>query len=207
MVRLDPIALKRSKKLPAPQLEDLVRICKIPENHPVTSCKYCNSKRITKYGMRNKKQLYLCKNCERRFVGYNNYENTKLNKNTIFVVMNLYCAGYSSRTISCFLLNNDLKVSHCTISNWVRDYVKYISKNNLRYDTVNEQWHISMEGAMEISIKIKKRYRKSLLQKHSIKEEAKPDLLKIVEKSVSCTHCGWAGEYVDNCPDCGKLLQ
>jgi hypothetical protein len=66
----------------------------------VDCCKFCYSTEITKYGVKNGKQVYFCKSCNRRFVNNIDFENMKYNPKIIALTLDLYFKGVSLRKIS-----------------------------------------------------------------------------------------------------------
>lgn len=125
---------------------------KIPE----ISCKFCNSLNITKYGKKNKKQNYICKDCGRCFVDNINFENMKYNPKVIALTLDLYFQGLSLRKISHHLRQfYELNVSYKSVYNWIK---KYIGIMNQYVETVTpdvgDVWHtdemmINVHGSWE----------------------------------------------------------
>jgi len=87
-------------------------------------CKFCGSENYIKYGVRNGKQNYLCKDCNRKFVDNQYFEYLKANPKIICATLDLYFKGISLRKISDHLRQfYDLDVHFTTIFNWIRKYV------------------------------------------------------------------------------------
>ena len=106
-------------------------------------CTHCGNENYTKYGKKNGKQVYMCKDCNRRFVDNLYFENLKANPKVICVTLDLYFKGISLRKISDHLRQfYDLKVHFTTIYNWIVNYIsimdEYISQFQPRLGTV---WH------------------------------------------------------------------
>ncbi len=106
-------------------------------------CTHCGSENYTKYGKKNGKQVYMCKNCNRRFVDNLYFENLKADPKVICVTLDLYFKGISLRKISDHLRQfYDLKVHFTTIYNWIVNYIsimdEYTSQFQPRLGTV---WH------------------------------------------------------------------
>lgn len=115
-------------------------------------CKYCDDKKVIRYGIVRAKQRYFCKKCHRCFSNPKSLKNTRHDRNTINKVLDLYYSGLSLRTIVTYLkVNHNIKVSHTTIWRWIIHYTKKaINKTeNLKFD-FSKVWHID-----ETMIKVK----------------------------------------------------
>lgn len=113
------------------------------EQKLVVSCKFCYSKNITKYGTKNGKQNYFCKDCNRKFVDNIDFENMKYNPQTIALTMDLYFKGVSLRKISHHLKQfYNLNISHKTVYNWIEKYVQVMNEYvNTISPTLGKVWH------------------------------------------------------------------
>lgn len=90
-----------------------------------TTCKFCNSTNVIKKGLRklkNKnKQIYLCKNCNKRFSEGINKKT--FNIETILNAVNAYNQGYNFKEVSDIILRKHKTiVSKSSISRWVKEY-------------------------------------------------------------------------------------
>lgn len=98
----------------------------------VILCRYCGSSNAIKYGIRGKnvvKQIYCCKDCDRRFVADTAFEKMKNDPRIISLTLSMYFRNVSLRGISQTL--NDtygLKLSHTTIFSWIKKYEKLLSE-------------------------------------------------------------------------------
>lgn len=109
----------------------------------IIKCKFCNSTSIIKYGKKNGKQNYFCKDCKRNFVDNIDFENMKYDPKTIALTLDLYFRGLSLRKISQHLKEfYNLKVTHMTIYNWIEKYIGIMNEyvNNIQPD-IGEVWH------------------------------------------------------------------
>ena len=70
------------------------------DNDKPFCCKYCGSENYVRYGKENNKQMYKCKDCNRKFVDNLYFENLKVNPKIICVTLDLYFKGISLRKIS-----------------------------------------------------------------------------------------------------------
>ena len=104
-------------------------------------CKFCGSENIIKYGMKNKKQEYQCKDCNRRFINNLYFERLKADPKIICLTLDLYFKGVSLRKIVDHLKQfYNLKVSHTTLLRWIENYISimdsYVSQFKPKLGTV-----------------------------------------------------------------------
>ena len=107
------------------------------------SCKFCHSNDVIKYGTKNGKQNYMCKECNRKFVNNVDFENMKYDPNIIALTLNLYFKGVSLRKISHHLKQfHKLNVSYKTVHNWINKYITIMNNyvNTLQAE-VGNTWH------------------------------------------------------------------
>lgn len=112
-----------------------------------TLCPNCESTKILKDGTRKttmgKKQRWLCKDCNKRFV-VEPIKKIKGNADTVALVIDLYFKGCSLRNIQDTLQQFcDLKIHHETVRRWISRYMESINKyvENLKPNTRNE-WQV-----------------------------------------------------------------
>lgn len=89
-------------------------------------CKFCGSEQLIKAGKHptNKKQYYLCKTCNRRFIDNQYFEQMKASPKIICVTLDLYFKGISLRKITHHLKQfYDLDVHFTTVFNWINKYI------------------------------------------------------------------------------------
>jgi transposase-like protein len=86
-------------------------------------CKYCGSEKVIKKGFVQKKQLYKCKDCERRFFLNGKFAKMRTDKNIIVAALNFYYDGLSLRKAQRNLeqIFGEL-ISQVTILNWLKKY-------------------------------------------------------------------------------------
>lgn len=89
------------------------------------NCKFCNSENIVKKGLRkltNKnKQLYLCKNCNKRFTKTINQK--KFNIKIILNTVNAYNQGYNYQEVSDLISRKHKTIiSKSSIDRWIKEY-------------------------------------------------------------------------------------
>ena len=109
----------------------------------VSECKFCHSINIMKYGKKNGKQNYMCKDCNRKFVHNADFENMKYNPKIIALTLDLYFKGVSLRKISDHLRQfYSLNISYKSVYNWIEKYVGIMNEyvNEIQPD-VGEVWH------------------------------------------------------------------
>jgi len=113
--------------------------------HP--SCPNCGGFEVVKCGLRRNKfgpvQRYLCKNCGKKFTDRTEFRGMRKSALAVAAALDLYFKGLSLRQISHHLKNTTgIAVSHITIRNWVKKYVKMIDSflTNLKLPN-SERWH------------------------------------------------------------------
>lgn len=107
------------------------------------SCKFCNSKHLIKYGKSGQKQVYKCRNCDRKFVEDDGFSNLKYEPNMISMCLDLYFKGVSLRKISNHIEQfHRIKIDHSTVYRWIEKYVGMISEYvNTLSPELSEKWH------------------------------------------------------------------
>jgi putative transposase len=109
----------------------------------VSECKFCHSKNVMKYGKKNGKQNYMCKDCHRKFVNNIDFEDMKYNPKVIALTLDLYFKGVSLRKIRQHLKQfYELDIAHMTIYNWIAKYVGIMNEyvNEIQPD-IGDVWH------------------------------------------------------------------
>jgi transposase-like protein len=95
-------------------------------------CLYCSSTEIVKHGLRHNQygdlQRYSCRNCGKRFTKNLGFEGLKASPQAVTSAMQLYFSGESLRNTQRFLRLQGIEVSHQTIYNWIKRYVKLMEK-------------------------------------------------------------------------------
>jgi transposase-like protein len=109
----------------------------------VSECKFCHSKNIMKYGTKNGKQNYMCKECNRKFVYNVDFENMKYRPKIIALTLDLYFKGVSLRKISHHLKEfYELNISYKSVYNWIEKYVGIMNEYmNTIQPEIGEVWH------------------------------------------------------------------
>ena len=118
-------------------------------------CQFCGSPAIVKRGKRKcrfgYKQVYYCRDCERKFVPQDAFQRMRYDPRVITVTLDLYFKGTSLRKISEHLeMFYGTKINHSTILRWIRKFAKLIEGyvDSLEPE-VSKQWHVD-----EMKIKI-----------------------------------------------------
>lgn len=94
------------------------------ENDKPFCCKFCESENFIKYGKKNNRQQYFCKNCKRKFVDNLYFEKLKADPKIICLTLDLYFKGVSLRKICDHLKQfYELSVVHTTLLKWIRKYI------------------------------------------------------------------------------------
>lgn len=87
-------------------------------------CTHCGSENYIKYGKKNDKQQYMCKDCNRKFVDNLYFERLKGDPKIICLALDLYFKGVSLRKICDHLKQfYGLNIVHATLLNWIRKYI------------------------------------------------------------------------------------
>ena len=120
-----------------------------------TNCIFCQSDNIIKDGLRHNKygdiQKWYCKNCNHCFTINVGFQKMKNNPKGITTAMHLYFSGESLRNTAKSLRLLGMDVSHQTIYNWIKKYVKLMQKYlNRIVPEVGDAWR-----ADEIFIKVR----------------------------------------------------
>jgi len=107
-------------------------------------CTHCGSENYIKYGKNNGKQIYKCRDCNRKFVDNLFFENLKANPKIICLTLDLYFKGVSLRKISDHLKQfHDLEIAHTTLFYWIEKYIdimdNYVSQFKPKLGNV---WHV-----------------------------------------------------------------
>ena len=104
---------------------------KIMERSKLSLCKYCDSGRLIKRGVRKNKngdiQRYQCQDCKKRFTANFGFEKKQFDDKTITGALQLYYSGMSVRRIADHYEMMGIDVNHMTIYNWVSQYSKMAS--------------------------------------------------------------------------------
>jgi transposase-like protein len=137
------------------KMREQVRKNIVIEEVAISSCIFCHSSNIIRYGVRHNKrgdiQVFHCKQCSRFFTFNVGFERMKHNPQAITSAMQLYFSGESLRNTMKSLKLLGVEVSHQTVYKWIRKYVKlmkdYVEKI---VPNVSDTWR-----ADELYVKIK----------------------------------------------------
>jgi putative transposase len=98
----------------------------------VTSCLFCKSDNIKKFGIRHNKnydlQRYACSDCKKTFSLNIGFEKMKCDPRGITTAMQLYFSGESLRNVSKSLRLLGMDVTHQTVYNWIKKYTKLMTQ-------------------------------------------------------------------------------
>ena len=104
---------------------------RIIERSLIKICKYCDSGRLKKDGMRQTKkgsvQRFKCLDCKKRFTANFGFEKKQFDESTITGALQMYFSGMSVRDISNHYEMMGTDVSFKTVYNWVAKYSKMTS--------------------------------------------------------------------------------
>jgi len=143
-------AVEISKKI-----KDQVKKSVVIEEVSVSSCIYCHSGDLKKFGVRKNKsggiQRFLCNSCGKTFSINIGFEKMKHNPKAITSAMQLYFSGESLRNTQRSLRLLGVEVSHKTVYKWIEKYVtlmkEYVDKIT---PNVGDTWR-----ADELYVKVK----------------------------------------------------
>jgi len=121
----------------------------------ISNCMFCGSTNIVKDGSRHNKhseiQKFYCRTCHHYFSFNLGFERMKHNSQAITTAMQLYFSGESLRNTQKSLKLLGVEVSHQTVYNWIKKYVRLMEKyiEKLR-PQVSDTWR-----ADELWVKVK----------------------------------------------------
>ena len=126
------------------------------DDYEIDCCKFCHSTSFTKYGKKNGKQVYKCKDCGRKFVNNIDFENMKYNPKIVALTLDLYFRGLSLRKISSHLKEfYNLSVNYMSIHRWIDKYIGIMNEyvNTIQPD-IGTVWHtdemmVKIDGSWE----------------------------------------------------------
>jgi putative transposase len=121
----------------------------------VTECIYCGSTDLKKDGLRKNKsgtiQKYYCRTCHKYMTFNIGFEKMKHNPQAVTTAMQLYFSGESLRNTMHSLKLLGVEVSHQTVYNWIRKYVKLMKEYAEKLvPKVGDTWR-----ADEVYVKVK----------------------------------------------------
>ena len=132
-----------------------VKVRTISPIENLTECIYCGSSNLKKDGVRKNKagtiQKFLCRDCHKYFTFNIGFERMKHNPQAITSAMQLYFSGESLRNTMESLKLLGVEVSHQTVYNWIKKYVRLMKNYAEKITpTVSDTWR-----ADELYIKVK----------------------------------------------------
>lgn len=93
------------------------------------NCKYCDSEKVVKNGMKGKEQRYLCKDCGHKFIEGSDFPRMRTESRIISSSIDFYFEGLSIRKIQTQIEKlYGIHVSHTTVLRWILKYSKLVSK-------------------------------------------------------------------------------
>jgi transposase-like protein len=92
-------------------------------------CTHCGNEEYIKYGKKNGKQIYICKNCNHRFVDNLFFERLKCNPKIICATLDLYFKGVSLRKITDHLKQfYDFDIHFTSVFHWINKYISIMDE-------------------------------------------------------------------------------
>lgn len=106
-------------------------------------CEKCGSIRVVKYGFSDKKQIYKCRDCGKKFREISLLKKAQYSPQTVSLTLDLYFSGVSLRKIARIVSANfGEDLGYTTIYSWICKYVPQISEYvNSLTPQVSETWH------------------------------------------------------------------
>ena len=136
------IALKQYVKAEEPQVvaQDAI------------TCKFCASIKVMRYGWKSGKQVFKCKESQRKFVEDSPFKRLKYDPEMITITLDLYFKGISLRKISDHLSQSyGVAINFSTLYKWIARYVSamdsYVKTLSPKLSGV---WHVD-----EMAVKVK----------------------------------------------------
>ena len=90
------------------------------------ACPHCRGRDTVLRGFRKndtgRKQLFLCRNCGRKFTKDDGYLRMRFPRETIREAVSLYGKGYSSAEVRTHLEREGVRVSRWTVLKWTRRF-------------------------------------------------------------------------------------
>jgi len=97
-----------------------------------------------KYGFKNNKQQFKCKDCQRAFIPDNGFKKLKYNPELITITLDLYFKGISLRKISDHILQSyEVEVNFSTLYRWISKYISAMdSYVKTLTPNLSGKWHV-----------------------------------------------------------------
>ncbi len=119
-------------------------------------CIYCGKDdEVIKKGVRYNKsgpvQLYYCKRCGKKFSARTGFSGIKKRAEAVVAALDLYFRGLSLRQVAQHLrMSYKVEVSHKTVHNWIKRYVKLINEFVKSVNLNSGRWHAD-ESVVKVS--------------------------------------------------------
>ena len=132
-----------------------VKVRTISPIENLTECIYCDSSNLKKDGIRKNKagsiQKFYCRDCHKYMTFNIGFERMKHNPQAITSAMQLYFSGESLRNTMTSLKLLGVEVSHQTVYNWIKKYVRLMRDYSEKITpNVGDTWR-----ADELYVKVK----------------------------------------------------
>ena len=104
---------------------------RIMERSKLNLCKYCDSGKIKKAGMRitkkGKIQRYACLDCKKRFTANFGFEKMRYDSVLITRALQMYYSGMSVRDIADCFEQEEIEINYSNVYRWIDKYSKMTS--------------------------------------------------------------------------------
>lgn len=122
------------------------------QNNDITSCKFCDSSKVIKYGTYKGVQRYFCKDCKSKFKADDTLFHMKTPANQVSSAMNMYYEGMSIKAIRRNLQQEFGNMpSTATIYEWIMKFTQYATDSIKGYapEKIGDTW-VADETVIEI---------------------------------------------------------
>ncbi len=141
------------------QLRKEVQINRVIQEVNVSNCQYCGSNNLRKHCVRKNKagnlQVFYCRDCHKYFTINIGFERMKHNPQAITSAMQFYFSGESLRNTMNSLKLLGVEVSHQTVYNWIKKYVRLMKdyaetiKPNVSDNWRADELYVKIAGNMK----------------------------------------------------------
>jgi len=97
----------------------------MPQTNEPSTCKYCQSDKVIKYGKYKDVQYHFCKDCKRKYAGMDTIPKMQYPTHQVADALNMYYEGMSLNDIRRNLIQqHNSYISDATAYNWVNRFSK-----------------------------------------------------------------------------------
>ena len=179
------------------KIKETVKNSVVIEEVSVSTCIFCHSGDVKKFGLRHNKsggiQRFLCRTCGKTFSVNIGFEKMKHNPKAITSAMQLYFSGESLRNTQRSLKLLGVQVSHKTVYKWIEKYVtlmkEYVEKIT---PNVGDTWradelYVKIKGDMKYVFALMDDETRFLIAQEVAESKYKHDARKLFEMGKKVT--------------------